>query len=135
MMLPEYLLDTNTCIYITKRKPPTVIDKFKRLQIGSVAMSVINFGELYYGIEKSDHPKQAHAALEALVGIIPVLSIPPEAAKHYGHIRYYLEKKGKIIGNNDLWIAAHCLTLGITLVTNNTKEFQRVPKLRIENWV
>ncbi len=134
-MLPDYLLDTNTCIYITKQKPINVINKLKRLQIGSAAMSTINFGELYYGVEKSMHQKKAHAALEALVGIIPVLPIPPEAAKHYGHIRHYLEKKGMVIGNNDLWIAAHCLTLGITLVTNNTKEFQRIPKLRIENWI
>lgn len=134
-MLPKYLLDTDICIYITKQKPVNVVNKFKQLQVGTVAMSTINCGELYYGTEKSNHQKQAHAALEALVGIIPVLPIPPEAAKHYGHIRRYLEKKGKIIGNNDLWIAAHCLTLGIILVTNNTQEFQRVPKLHIENWV
>lgn len=134
-MLPNYLLDTNTCIYITKQKPINVINKFKKMQVGSVAMSTINFGELYYGSEKSEHSKKAHAALEALVGVIPVLPIPSEAAKQYGHIRYYLEKKGLMIGNNDLWIAAHCLTLGIVLVTNNTKEFERVPKLQIENWV
>lgn len=134
-MLPEYLLDTDTCIYITKRKPSAVINKFKQLQVGSVVMSAVNYGELYYGSEKSEHPKKAHAALESLIGIIPVLPLPPEAARQYGHIRAYLEKKGKIIGNNDLWIAAHCLTLNVTLVTNNVKEFQRVPKLRVENWV
>jgi len=134
-MLPEYLIDTDTCIYITKQKPINVINKFKRLEIGAVAMSVINYGELYYGNEKSDHSKKAHAVLESLIGVIPVLPMPQEAAKHYGHIRAYLQSKGKIIGNNDLWIAAHCLTLGVTLVTNNVREFQRVPKLRIENWV
>ena len=135
MIMPEYLIDTNTCIYLTKQKPPKVIDKFRQLKTGAVAMSVICYGELYYGNEKSAHLKRSHEALEALIGVIPVLPMPQEAAKHYGHIRAYLEKKGKIIGNNDLWIAAHCLTLGVTLVTNNTKEFQRVPKLRIENWV
>lgn len=133
-MLPEFLIDTDTCIYITKRKPINVIDKFKKLQVGAVAMSVVNYGELYCGTEKSEHVKKAHAALESLIGVIPVLPLPQEAAKHYGHIRAYLEKKGKIIGNNDLWIAAHCLTLNITLVTNNVREFQRVPKLRVENW-
>jgi tRNA(fMet)-specific endonuclease VapC len=135
MILPKYLLDTNTCIYITKNKPENVIKKFRQLPINSVAMSTINYGELYYGMEKSMHPKRSHAALEALIGFIPVLPLPLEAGKHYGHIRAYLEKKGKIIGNNDLWIAAHCLTLNVTLVTNNTKEFQRIPKLLVENWV
>ena len=134
-MLPEYLIDTDTCIYITKRKPATVINKFKQLQVGAVVMSAVNYGELYYGSEKSEHPKKAYAALESLIGVIPVLPLSPEMAKHYGRIRSYLEKKGKIIGNNDLWIAAHCLTLNVTLVTNNVREFQRVPKLRVENWV
>lgn len=134
-MLPEYLLDTDTCIYITKHKPINVIKKFQQLQIGAVAMSVVNYGELYYGSEKSMHSKKAHAALEALIGVIPVLPLPQEAGKQYGRIRALLEKSGKLIGNNDLWIAAHCLTLDLTLVTNNTREFQRVPKLRIENWL
>lgn len=134
-MFPEYLIDTDTCIYITKQKPIHVINKFKRLQVGAVVMSAINYGELCYGSEKSDHPKKAHAALESLIGVIPVLPVPQEAAKQYGHIRAHLESTGKIIGNNDLWIAAHCLTLGVTLVTNNVREFQRVPKLRVENWV
>ncbi|MCX7120341.1 MAG: type II toxin-antitoxin system VapC family toxin [Gammaproteobacteria bacterium] len=135
MLLPEYLVDTNTCIYITKHKPINVINKFRGMQPGSVAMSVVNYGELYYGTEKSIHSKKSHAALEALIGVIPVLPMPTEAAKQYGHIRAYLEKKGEIIGNNDLWIAAHCLALGIILVTNNTKEFKRVPNLRTEDWV
>lgn len=134
-MLPEYLLDTDTCIYITKHKPINVIKKFQQLQVGAVAMSVVNYGELYYGSEKSMHAKKAHTALEALIGMIPVLPLPQEAGKHYGRIHAQLEKSGKLIGNNDLWIAAHCLTLDLTLVTNNTREFQRVPKLRIENWL
>lgn len=134
-MLPEYLLDTDTCIYITKHKPINVIKKFQQLQVGVVAMSVVNYGELYYGSEKSMHAKKAHAALEALIGVIPVLPLPQEAGKQYGRIRAQLEKSGNLIGNNDLWIAAHCLTLDIILVTNNTREFKRVPKLRIENWL
>lgn len=134
-MLLSHLVDSNICIYINNHKPVQVIKKFKQLQVGSVAMSVISYGELYYGNEKSMHSKKAHAALESLIGAIPVLPILPEAGKQYGHIRAYLTKKGQIIGSNDLWIAAHCLTLDLTLVTNNVKEFQRVPKLRIENWI
>lgn len=130
-----YLLDTNICIYITKQKPISVLHRFEKLTVGMVAMSAITYGELCYGSEKSTKPKQAHHTLETLTGIIPSLPIPTEAAKYYGHIRYYLAKKGKIIGNNDLWIAAHAMALDIILVTNNIKEFQRVPKLKIENWV
>ena len=135
MVTLAYLLDTDICIYITKHSPVHVIKKFQQMPIGAFGMSVVNYGELYFGSEKSMHAKKAHAALETLVGQIPILSLPPEAATHYGHIRASLEKKGKIIGGNDLWIAAHCLALDLTLVTNNTREFQRVPKLRIENWL
>jgi tRNA(fMet)-specific endonuclease VapC len=134
-MQPHYLLDTNTCIYITKQKPTRVIEKFRQLKPGSVVMSAINYGELFYGSEKSEYKKRSHAALEALIGAIPAHPIPVEAAKHYGYIRAFLEKKGKIIGNNDLWIAAHCLASNLILVTNNTKEFQRIPKLILENWI
>jgi len=93
------------------------------------------YGELLYGAEKSQRRKKTLATLEELASLIPPLPIPTEAGQHYGNIRGSLEKRGKIIGNNDLWIAAHTLTLGITLVTNNTKEFSRVPHLKIENWV
>ena len=124
-MTPQYLLDTNICIYIAKQKPLSVLHKFEQLVIGQVAMSTITYGELLYGAQKSHHPHVAMRALNELTGLIPALPIPTDSAKHYGEIRKALEKKGTPIGNNDLWIAAHALSLGITLITNNVKEFKR----------
>jgi len=136
MISLRYLLDTNTCIYIAKQKPIQVLHKFENLVIGEVAMSTITYGELLYGAEKSQHPKKTLAILEEITGLIPVLPIPTEAGKHYGHIQSQLEKKGLPIGGNDLWIAAHTLSLeGVVLVTNNIKEFSRIPHIKLENWV
>lgn len=134
-MTVQYLLDTNICIYIAKEQPVSVLKKFKTLKVGTVAMSAITFGELTYGVEKSQHPKKNKLILDAITQIIPALPLPDLAAKAYGKIRRDLERKGTPIGNNDLWIAAHALALNLTIVTNNTKEFKRVSKLNIENWV
>lgn len=134
-MTLRYLLDTNICIYIAKHKPISVLHKFDQLMFGEVGMSTITYGELFYGAEKSQHPKKTLHILEELIGLIPPLPISTEAGKYYGKIRSHLEIHGKMIGNNDLWIAAHALTLGITLVTNNLKEFTRIPHLKLENWV
>jgi tRNA(fMet)-specific endonuclease VapC len=130
----HYLLDTNICIYITKQKPISVLRKFEQLTVGEVAMSTITYGELLYGAQKSHHPKQSLFLLEELTGLIPPMPISTEVAKQYGTVRAKLEKIGKPIGNNDLWIAAHALTLGSILVTNNVKEFSRVTHLKLENW-
>jgi tRNA(fMet)-specific endonuclease VapC len=134
-MALRYLLDTNICIYIAKQKPVNVLHHFEKLSVGEVGMSTITFGELLFGAQKSQHPKQALHILEELAGLIPPLPISIEAGKFYGKIRNSLEKQGKIIGNNDLWISAHALALNVTLVTNNLKEFSRVPHLKVENWV
>lgn len=131
----RYLLDTNICIYIAKRKPISVLHKFEQIAVGDVGMSIITYGELLYGAEKSHSPKKAFHTLNDLTSLIPPLPMPTKAAKHYGKIRSTLEKKGKPIGNNDLWIAAHVLALDLTVVTNNTKEFARIPKLKVENWL
>ncbi len=131
----RYLLDTDICIYITKRKPMSVFNKFEQLDVGSVGMSVVTYGELVYGVGKSSRPKKTMAFLEELIGLIPPLPLSTEVAKHYGKTRNHLAKKGKPIGNNDIWIASHALAMGLILVTNNQKEFLRVPKLKIENWV
>jgi tRNA(fMet)-specific endonuclease VapC len=130
-----YLLDTNICIYIIKQKPVTVLHKFEQLSVGEVAMSLITYGELLYGIKKSQHPKKSQHTLEQLIGLIPPLPMPTDTANHYGKIRSSLELQGKLIGNNDLWIAAHALALEVILVTNNIKEFSRIPHLQLENWV
>jgi tRNA(fMet)-specific endonuclease VapC len=134
-MAPRYLLDTNTCIYIRRRRPPAVLARFDLLQPGDAALSVITFGELLYGAAKSQDHAGANKSLEELATLTPVLPLPLDAAYVYGEIRADLETKGEVIGNNDLWIAAHARVAGLTLVTNNEKEFRRVAGLKIENWV
>ncbi len=131
----HYLLDTNICIYIAKQKPVSVLSKFEQLNVGSVGMSIITYGELLYGAQKSQFPKKTISFLEELVSLIPPLPLPTDAAKYYGEVRSKLEKQGKPIGNNDLWIASHALAMKLVLVTNNLKEFSRVSKLKLENWV
>lgn len=132
---PRYLLDTNICIYIAKQKPPKVLARFNQLEVGDVAMSLITLGELYLGVEKSQYANKARQTLEQLLVYIPALPLPINSASYYARIRASLEKQGTPIGGNDLWIAAHALAEGYVLVTNNVKEFVRIPNLNIENWV
>jgi tRNA(fMet)-specific endonuclease VapC len=133
-MEPRYLLDTNICIYIRQRRPEEVLRHFHKLRPGEAALSVITYGELLYGAAKSSQRADALERLRELVHLLPALALPESAAETYGAIRADLEQKGEMIGNNDLWIAAHALASGFTLVTNNEKEFRRVPGLRIQNW-
>jgi len=134
-MTLRYLLDTNICIYIAKQKPVHILQKFEKLTVGEVGMSAITYGELFYGAEKSHSPKKSLALLEELTHLIPPIPLSTATSKQYGIIRCKLEKQGKQFGNNDLWIAAHVLDLELILVTNNIKEFARVPRLKVENWV
>ena len=134
-MVLTYLLDTNICIYIAKHKPPEVLERFNALETGEVAMSVVTFGELYNGAMKSQHQAVALQKLGELLKFIPALPLADNVGKHYGEIRSHLEQAGTPIGNNDLWIAAHARELGVTLVSNNLREFERVPGLTAENWV
>ena len=131
----KYLLDTNICIYIMKQKPESVGAKFEQLEVGMVSMSVITYAELMYGAHKSSHSKKAEQLVQQLCDYIPPLPMSVNVSTYYAHIRATLESQGRIIGGNDLWIAAHCLELDMILVTNNEKEFSRVNKLKIENWV
>ena len=131
----RYLLDTNICIYIAKQRPPSVAKRFARLTTGSVGMSLITFGELRYGAEKSNQRVQALDTLSRLEALIPVITPDAAVGERYGLIRAVLERAGTPIGNNDLWIAAHALSLGVTLISNNPREFERVPKLKLDNWV
>lgn len=133
-MEPRYLLDTNICIYIRQRKPEEVLRRFRRLRPGEAALSVITYGELLYGAMKSAQRAVALERLHELVNLLPALSLPEKAAEAYGTIRAELETKGELIGNNDLWIAAHAVTARLTLVTNNESEFRRVRGLKIQNW-
>jgi len=132
--MARYLLDTNICIYIAKRKPPEVLARFESLGGGDVAMSLITYGELLYGAARSATAKQATATIRKLIEAVTVLSMEPEVGTHYGAIRAYLTAAGTPIGGNDLWIAAHARASRLTLVTNNESEFRRVPDLRVENW-
>ena len=134
MAEPRYLLDTNICIYIRRERPPAVLNRFKMLPPGSTAISVITYGELVYGVRKSPDPEKAMAILEELIALIPVIPMASDVARTYGAIRADLAVRGELIGNNDLWIAAHAKSLEVILVTNNEKEFQRVSGLKIENW-
>lgn len=106
-MAPHYLLDTNICIYIQRHRPGNVLAHFQELEPGDAAISVITWRELLYGAEKSKQRKKALQLLEEFKSIVPVLPIPEDAGHAYGFIRASLESKGKPIGNNDLWIAAH----------------------------
>lgn len=133
--MPRYLLDTNICIYIKNHRPPEVLARFTKLPPGKVAMSAITYGELCFGAEKSIKRKESQRILEQLVALIPVLPLDESVSIHYGKIRQHLQAGGKLIGNNDLWIASHALASKLILVTNNAAEFERVPGLRIENWV
>jgi tRNA(fMet)-specific endonuclease VapC len=134
-MDPRFLLDTNICIYIRRKKPPEVLARFQRLKPGEAVLSVITYGELVYGVEKSESRKRAIAQLAELTNLMPVMELPLEAGQFYGAIRAVLEAKGQVIGNNDLWIAAHAKAAGLTLVTNNEQEFRRVEGLKTQNWV
>ena len=131
----RYLLDTTLCIYIAKGHPLAARHRFETHTLQELAMSTITVGELRFGAEKSQARERALATIDQLVQMIQPCALPMAAAEHYGHVRASLQQQGLPIGNNDLWLAAHALAEGWTLVTNNTREFSRVPGLRLENWV
>jgi tRNA(fMet)-specific endonuclease VapC len=133
-MATRYLLDTNICIYIQRQRPEKVLTRFQKLKPGDAAISVITWGEMLYGAEKSKQRRKALQLLEEFKSFVPVLPIPETAGNTYGIIRASLESKGTPIGNNDLWIAAHAKAVDLTIVTNNEREFQRIPGLKIQNW-
>jgi tRNA(fMet)-specific endonuclease VapC len=128
------LTDADICIYIRQKRPPELVRHFEELQPGEAAISVVTYGELLYGAEKSAHRSAALERLRALVQVIPALPVPENAGPNYGKIRFDLESRGEVIGNNDLWIAAHALVAPLILVTNKDKEFRRVRGLKTQNW-
>ncbi|MEI8201463.1 MAG: type II toxin-antitoxin system VapC family toxin [Bacteroidota bacterium] len=130
----EYLLDTNICIYIIKKRPVQVFDKFRSLSIGDIGISSITLAELQFGIMKSSNPIKNQEALDEFLTPLEILSFDYNATIEYGIIRAELEKKGTPIGPLDTLIAAHAKSLDLTLITNNEKEFERIVGLRIENW-
>ncbi|BAY75154.1 PilT domain-containing protein [Nostoc linckia NIES-25] len=131
----RYLLDTNICIYLIKQKPQKVVDKFQTLSISDVRVSSITVAELEYGVAKSQQQQKNRAALLQFLLPLEIVEFNQASATIYGNIRSDLETRGLIIGAMDMLIAAHALSLGVTLVTNNIREFSRIPTLSLENWV
>ncbi|MDF0645429.1 MAG: type II toxin-antitoxin system VapC family toxin [Nitrospira sp.] len=131
----KVMLDTNICIYLIKQQPPAVIERFFSYPVGDIGISSISVSELAYGVSKSRHSTKNRLALEQFLASLEVTSFDREAAFSYGRLRSQLELKGSLIGSMDMLIAAHALSLGVRLVTNNLREFRRVPGLRVENWV
>lgn len=129
----KYMLDTNIVIYVIKRRPPSLRPVFNQ-HVGQLCVSTITFAELMHGVEKSSMPERNLRTVEDFISRIDVLPYDNDAAVHYGDIRADLERKGTIIGVNDLHIAGHARSHGLVLVTNNTREFERVAGLRVINW-
>jgi tRNA(fMet)-specific endonuclease VapC len=132
--MPRYLLDTVTCSYIMKRSNDALLKRLRKTPVSDVCISVITKSELLYGVEVSPRRKQDETALHAFLRYVEMLDFTDDAAFHYARIRAHLKASGTMIGANDLFIAAHARSLDLTLVTNNTREFGRVPELAVENW-
>jgi len=130
----QYMLDTNICIYVVKNYPLELRERFNQLA-DQLCISSITLGELYYGAEKSARRIENLRAIEQFSARLEVLSFSPKAAAHYGQMRAEIERQGRPIGPHDMLIGAHARSEGLTVVTNNLREFRRLPGLRVENWV
>jgi len=132
--MPRYMLDTDTSSYIMKRSNDPVLKRLKKTPVTDVCISVITKSELLFGVEMSPRKQQDEAALAAFLDYVEVLDFPDQASGDYAKIRCDLKRRGTMIGANDLFIAAHARSLGLTLVADNTREFGRVSHLNIDNW-
>ncbi len=130
----QYLLDTNICIYLIKKKPPKVLERFQTHTLSDIGISSITVAELEYGICKSQHQGKNRSALIQFLIPLEIVDFDQPAATTYGSIRHDLESRGLVIGSMDMLIAAHALSLGATLVSNNVREFSRISNLSLENW-
>jgi len=131
----RYLLDTNICIYLIKKHPPEVLARFEQIQLKQLYIPTITLFELYFGIEKSNARQRNLVALENFIAPLTIVDFTQDAAKNAAKIRNQLQKQGTPIGAYDIQIAAIALSLSMTLLTNNTREFERVKGLKLENWV
>jgi tRNA(fMet)-specific endonuclease VapC len=131
----KYLLDTNICIALIRQKPKELIERLTACKPGDVGVSAITVAELVHGAQKSNQSEQNMAALEEFLLPLELVDFDQRAAIAYGYIRAYLERKGTPIGSMDMLIAAQVLSREVTLVTNNTREFKRVPELQIVDWL
>ena len=132
--MPVYMLDTDISSYIMKRSNDRVLQQLQMVPVSAVCISAITKSELMYGVEVSPRRQRDQAALDVFLRHVQVMDFPGEAALDYASIRADLKTRGTMIGANDLLIAAHSRYLGLTLVTNNTREFGRVERLKVENW-
>lgn len=129
-----YLLDINICIYVINHKPAQVFERFRQFRLGELAISSITASELAFGVEKSGSSRNKQA-LNKFLAPLEILPYDEQAIWHYAQLRHQLQSGGQLIGSLDMLIAAHALSLDCTLVTNNTKEFERIDGLKLENWV
>lgn len=129
-----YLLDTNICIYVINHKPQQVFERFRQYQLGQLAVSSITASELAFGVEKSGSERNKQA-LKKFLSPLEILPYDEQVIWHYAQLRHDLQSKGQTIGSLDMLIAAHALALDVVLVTNNTKEFERIERLKLESWV
>lgn len=130
----KYMLDTNICIYLIKQKPVQVMRRFSTCAIGEIGVSSITVSELWYGVAKSTRRKVNGRALAQFLLPLTIAAFDEAAAEAYGTLRTALEQAGQPIGAMDMLIAAHAVSMGVVLVTNNAREFSRVPELIVENW-
>jgi len=131
--LISYMLDTNICIYVINVRPPAVLARFRLERLGSIGVSSVTAAELTFGVAKSGSARN-RTALEMFLTAVEVLPFDASAIWHYGDLRAALERRGQPICALDTMIAAHAFACNAILVTNNTREFERVPGLRLENW-
>lgn len=129
------MLDTNTCIAIIRRNSLQVLKRFSAYKVGDIGISWITLAELEFGVAKSQHQEKNQAALDEFVLPLEIANFNRETARVYGRVRAMLEKKGTPIGSLDMMIGAHALALGVTLATNNTREFSRIKGLTVVDWL
>ncbi len=129
------MLDTNICIAIIRRKPPQALKRFRNYEVGEICISWVTLAELEFGVAKSQHADKNRAALDEFLLPLEIAGFDRETAQSYGRVRADLEKKGRPIGALDMMIAAHALTLGVTLATNNVREFARIKGLTVDDWL
>ena len=130
----RYMLDTNICIYLIKQKPEKVLRHFKAHSVGEIGISSITLAELRYGVERSQQVQKNRLALEDFTLPLEIAAFDEAAAEVYGSVRAGLEQAGTPVGSMDMLIGAHALSLGVTLVTNNLREFEKIKNLKVVDW-
>jgi len=130
----EYMLDTNICIYLINQKPEKVLRHFRAQSVGDIGISSVTLAELRFGVEKSLHVDKNRQALDEFILPLEIADFDEKAAASYGKVRAALEREGKPVGSMDMLIGAHALSLGVTLVTNNTREFKQIRNLKVADW-